>query len=149
MDEDKIELFYRANFINPLKTELFRDFTISLLDMVNDTYPGDDVSTEGYYMSHFKYCFNKVIENFNKEELFFNGNGKEIIEYFYVAMEEAYYKETDKKKTIVYLKNIYDKVFNLEDMNKTQSDLDIFIDIYKKFLILFTKKEHAPVTNTN
>ena len=26
MPEDKIELFYRANFVNPLRVELFRDF---------------------------------------------------------------------------------------------------------------------------
>lgn len=149
MDEDSIELIYRANAINPLKVELFRDFTISLLDTIHDTYPGDDIYSEKYYYNHFRYCFEKVIENFNKESLFFNGDGKDIHDYFYLTLEEAYYKDVEKNKTINILKNVYDKIFDIENMNKTQSDMEIFIDIYKSFIKLFIKKEYAAVTNPN
>ena len=149
MPEDKIELFYRANFVNPLRVELFRDFTISLLDTIHDTYPGDDINFESYYIGHFNYCFQKVIKNFNDEELYFKGDEKEIHEYFYLTLEEAYYKDKDKNKTVNILKNVYDKIFDMEGMNKTQSDMEIFLDIYKSFLKLFIKKVYAPITNSD
>jgi hypothetical protein len=149
LDDDKIELFYRANFINPLKAELFHDFTISLLDTIHASYPGDDVSPDGYYFNHFKFCFDKVIKNFSIEQLFFNGDGKEVSEYFYLTLEETYYKDQNKEKTIFALKNLYNKIFDMENMNKTQSDMDIFLDIYKSFLKLFIKKSHEATTNIN
>ena len=149
MDEDKIELFYRAKFINPLKVELFRDFIISLLDTVHNTYPGDDVYSEHYYENHFNYCFNKVVQNFKEENLYFDGDKKEIHEYFYLTLEEAYYKEQDKPKIIIAFKNIYHKIFDMDNMNKTQSDIELFLYIYKYLLKLFIKKENATVTNSN
>lgn len=149
MDEDQIEIFYRANAINPLKVELFRDFTISLLDTIHDTYPGDDVYSDNYYSNHCTYCFNRVINNFTKENLYFDGVRKEIYEYFYLTLEEAYYKDSEKNKTIIALKNVYDKIFDMESMNKTQSDMEIFLDIYKSFLKLFINKEYEIITNFN
>ncbi len=150
LDDDKIELFYRANFINPLKVELFHDFTISLLETVHNTYPGDDVAPNDYYLNHFRFCFDKVVKNFGAEHLYFDGDDKEISEYFYLTLEETYYKDPNKKETIGALKNIYNKIFDMENMNKTQSDLEIFLDLYKSFVILLKKKpENATVTNTN
>lgn len=149
MDEDKIELFYRANCVNPLKVELFRDFTISLLDTIYDTYPGDDVYTENYFLNHFNYCFKIVIDNFSEEKLYFEGDATELNEYFFITLEESFYLEPNKDKIVNVLKNVYDKIFDMENLNKTQSDMEIFLDIYKSFLKLFIKKEHEAIANTN
>ena len=149
LPDDKIELFYRANFVNPLKVELFKDFTITLLNMMHDTYPGDDVSTDAYYSNHFKFCFDRVIKGFQKEDLFFSGDGKDIYEYFYLTLEETFYKDPNKNKTILALIKVYEKIFNMENMDKTQSDMEIFLDLYKSFIKLFINKAHETTTNLN
>ena len=42
MSQDDITSWYLANNITPELTELFRDFCVSLLDLLKDTYLGDD-----------------------------------------------------------------------------------------------------------
>lgn len=148
VDDDKIELFYRANLINPLKTELYRDFILSLIETIHSTYPGDDVYYDGYYNNHCKFCFDKVVGNFAKEGLYFEGSDGELYEYLYLTMEESYYKEKDEKGNMIKsLKILYEKIFDMENMNKTQSDLEILNEIYKFFNKFFIKKEHEVVTN--
>lgn len=149
MDEDQIELFYRVNYINPLKAELFKDFTISLLDLIHNTYPGDDVYSDDYFLNHFNYCFKRVINNFKSEQLYFDGDDKDLSDYFYSTLEETYYSDKDKDKIILILKSLYDKIFDMESQNKTQSDMEILLDIYKSFLKLFIKKDYATITNSN
>lgn len=141
LDEDQIETFYRINLINPLKVELFRDFTLSLLDIVHATYPGDDIKSDSYFENHFNYCFNKTINNFAKEQLFFNGDDKDIREYFYLTLEETYYNDPNKNNIIDTLKEVYEKIFDMDNIDKTQSDMEIFIDIYRSFFKLFTNNK--------
>jgi hypothetical protein len=128
VDDDKIELFYRANLINPLKIELFKDFIISLIELVHSSYPGDDVYYDDYYLNHCKFCFDKVTANFGKEDLYFDGDSKEIFDYCYLTLEESYYNEKkDKNNMTKSLKILYEKIFDMENMNKTQSDLEILL----------------------
>lgn len=147
VDEEKIDLFYQINTINPLKAELFRDFILSLLETIHDTYPGDDVQQENYFINHFKYAFNKIISNFKEEMVFFTGDDKEVFNYFYLTLEETYYNDKNKITSINALKNLYEKIFDMENLNKTQSDLDIFLDIYKSFSIFNTNKEKNGTTS--
>lgn len=140
LDEDKIELFYRANAINPLRVELFRDFTISLIDTVHNTYPGDDVYKDDYYLKHFNYCFNRVINNFKQENIMFPGDSKDLHDYFFITLEDSYYRDSEKERTSNVLKNLYDRLFDMENVDKTLSDMEIFVDIYKSYLKLFIKK---------
>ena len=42
MDQEDIIAWYLANNIIPELTELFRDFCLSFLNLVKDTYLGDD-----------------------------------------------------------------------------------------------------------
>ena len=149
LPDDKIELFYRANYVNPLRVELFRDFIISLLDVIHDTYPGDDVNSEGYFFNHFKFCVEKVVKNFEAEKLYFNGDFQGVNDYFYLTLEETYYRDPEKSKAVSTLKSVYEKIFDMENLNKTQSDMEIFLDIYKSFIRLFNKQINETVTNSN
>jgi hypothetical protein len=141
VEEDVIDLFYRKNLVNPIKVELFREFTLSLLETIHDTYPGDDVDQENYYLNHFTFAFKKIVSNFKEEHLYFNGDEKEVFDYFYLTLEETYYSDKNKSTIIIYLKDLYEKIFDMENFNKTQSDLEIFLDLYKFFIIFFVNKQ--------
>jgi len=72
---EDVDLWFRINNIYPEKMDLFYDFVISLNNLINDTYLGDDdfgnetkikLSKEDT-VKHFKWCWDKTIENFEKE----------------------------------------------------------------------------------
>ncbi len=76
MSDDDITSWYLANNIIPELTELFRDFCLSFLLIMRETYLGDDEEeqtetkigmTEFQNREHFRWCWNKTIENFKKE----------------------------------------------------------------------------------
>ena len=140
LDEEHVEMFYRAHLINSLRAELFYDFTISLLNVVHSTYPGDDVSSEDYYLNHLRYCFDRVTNDFKKENIEFTGDRSDLFNYFYVTLEETYYKEPDKQISIDGLKILYEHLFNMDIMEKTQSDLEIFLEIYRFYITFLIKK---------
>jgi hypothetical protein len=79
-DEDVIA-WYLANNITIELTNLFRDFIISFLDLLKDTYLGDDTNTDSNLTKvgmtveqkkdHFNWCWEKIVENFKKENINF------------------------------------------------------------------------------
>ena len=77
MTVEEIDAWYRANNIVPEMSDLFRDFCFSLLNLVDTTYLGDDDSgvetkiglSEEDNETHFKWCWNKTIDNFKKENI--------------------------------------------------------------------------------
>jgi len=65
MNQDDINAWYLANNITPELTDLFRDFCISFLNLLKETYLGDDFSennetkvgmTIEQKKSHFDWC---------------------------------------------------------------------------------------------
>ena len=77
---------------------------------------------------HFRWCWNKTIENFQKENIDFkfNNNDSEFFESFFF---EVFYDQPDKE-----IKDNINKFFKeLFDIRskKTKSDIEIFTDIYK------------------
>ena len=137
MDQEDITAWYLANNITPELTELFRDFCFSFLQLLKDTYLGDDFSdnketrvgmTIEQKKDHFKWCWNKTIENFQKENIDFkfNSNDSDFFESFFF---EVFYDQPDQE-----IKDNINKFFKeLFDIRskKTKSDIEIFTDIYK------------------
>lgn len=137
MDQEDITAWYLANNITPELTELFRDFCFSFLQLLKDTYLGDDFSdnketrvgmTIEQKKDHFKWCWNKTIENFQKENIDFkfNINDSDFFESFFF---EVFYDQPDQE-----IKDNINKFFKeLFDIRskKTKSDIEIFTDIYK------------------
>ena len=64
MSKESIGILYATNGIRYDKCELFNDFILSLLMLIFDTYMGDDIMTPSDQEAHFKWCWNKNIENF-------------------------------------------------------------------------------------
>lgn len=137
MDKEDINAWYLANNITPELTELFRDFCFSFLNLLKETYLGDDFSdnretkvgmTTDQKKQHFKWCWNKTIENFNKESIdfIFNDMDAEFFESFFF---EVFYNQPDQKVK-EQIDNFFKQIFDRTTV-KTKSDIEIFTDLYK------------------
>ena len=79
----QIDIWHRAYNISREKTELFHDFLVSLYELVEETFLGADVTEyEEDQKNHFTWCWDKTIENFSKEKIFFKERGN-YYEYFW------------------------------------------------------------------
>ena len=137
MDKEDINAWYLANNITPELTELFRDFCFSFLNLLKDTYLGDDFSdnketkvgmTSEQKKEHFRWCWNKTIKNFNKESIDFRFNDSDS-EFFESFFFEVFYNQPDQKVK-EQIENFFNQIFD-RGMKKTKSDIEIFTDIYK------------------
>ena len=148
LNPDDVEVWFKVNNIYIEKLELFSDFSHSLNYLIRETYLGDDEEvgnetkirlSEDDKKKHFKWCWNKTIDNFEKENLFFERDG-EHYEYFESFFMEIFYDQKEKK-----VRDSIEKFFSeLFDMEKsyTKSDLDMIHSIYKSLdKTLSTKKK--------
>jgi hypothetical protein len=134
VDIEDLQLWIDGNGICFQKFDLFNDFVSSLVSLVYETYLGDDVASSTNIKldnedneKHFNWCWDKVIENFNKEEIFFEKNG-EHYEFFKGFLIETFYNQ--KINAVKFsLEKFFDEIFNL-DSPHTLSDLDLLKQIY-------------------
>jgi hypothetical protein len=136
LNPEHVDRWFRVNNIIPEKLELYYDFSLSLYYLVSTTYLGDDDSFNDTKVKmsdkdnedHFKWCWNKIISNFLKENITFNEEGEHFI-YFKNLFEEIYY---DKKSQIPRnsVEVFFNDIFNREK-SYTQVDLDLIYNIYK------------------
>ena len=133
---EEFEIWFRSNDITNEKLELFLDFSNSLNSIIIETYlgePNDSNETkitlsEEDNKKHFEWCWGKVIDNFEKENIKFSKSG-EHQEYFKNFYDDIFYNQKDEK-----IRHSIGKFFtDLFDLNKTftHSDLDMILSIYK------------------
>ena len=136
VDPEEVDIWFKVNNIIPEKMELYYDFCYSLFSLMVSTYLGGTPETyeTGVLMNdednlqHFKWCWSKNIENFNREEINFNNEG-EHFDYFYSLFTEVFY--TQKREEIRNsINNFFDDLFNREKPF-TQVDLDLVYNLYK------------------
>jgi hypothetical protein len=135
LNKEEVDIWFRTNNIIPEKMELYYDFCNSLYLKITETYLGDSESgetkiamTDEDKENHFNWCWKKTLEDFQKEEIFFEEDGDHYT-YFKIFFEEIFYKQEDKK-----IRNSIDIFFrDVFDFEKTftRSDLDMILEIYK------------------
>jgi hypothetical protein len=145
MTYEEIDAWYKANNIIPEMSDLFRDFCVSLLQLVQKTYLGDtpeDIKetkiglTQEDKDAHFNWCWKTNIKNFEKENIRFS-NSKDTYEYFKTFYMDVYYNQQQDE-----VKKSLDVFFGLLFTRKnkhSKSDIEMFTEIYKlleKSLIL-------------
>ncbi len=127
--KNQIDIWYRVYNISREKTELFHDFLISLNELVETTYLGVDVlEKEEDQIGHFKWCWDKIIENFSKEKIHFKERGNHM-EHFLTFYLEAFYVEPIEDK-IILINEYFNNLFNFTH-RKSKSELDMLTEIYK------------------
>lgn len=127
---EDVDIWFRVNNVIPEKLELFSDFSHSLNLLIVETYLGEPTSSNETKITlsqednqkHFEWCFNKVVDNFIKEEINFNHKG-EHYDYFKSFFDEVFYNQKEEKVR----KSIRDFFNDLFNLNKsfTKSDLDL------------------------
>lgn len=137
LNSEDITLWFNVNNIIVEKLDLFFDFTISLANLIQETYLGNFgeknemtiVLNDEEINNHFDWCWNKIVQNFKKEKIDFNLTG-EHKEYFYNFFTEAFYNQ---KNEIVRnsINKFYENIFNVNGQY-TKSDLDMLTELYKK-----------------
>lgn len=133
---EEVDLWFKSNNIVPEKLELFSDFSQSLNDLITETYLGENDSpnetkvsmTDEDKTNHFIWCWNKVIENFSKEEIKFNKKG-EHFDYFISFFQEIFYRQ-ENKKVRDSVNGFFEELFDLTKPF-TKSDLDMINSLYK------------------
>jgi hypothetical protein len=128
---EQIEYLNTINQVVPERVELYCDFAISLCYLIHDTYLGDDtIVDEDHLLTHFNWCWNTNMENFEKENTRFKKNGEHY--YYYLNyFTEIYYKNENKSKLLFNkIIEFWENVLSL-NKRKTKSEYDVFIDIYK------------------
>ena len=125
----QVDIWYRTYNISREKLNLFHDFLISLYELIDETYMGEDVMLiEEDQKNHFNWCWDKVIDNFSKERIYFKSRGN-YHEYLWNFFLEAYYFTKIDNKPV----KISEYFYKLFDFNyiKTRSELDMVTEIYK------------------
>ena len=125
---NQIEVWYKAYNIIREKTELFYDFVIGLYELIDSTYLGPDVIvTQEEQLNHFNWCWNKTIQNFEKESITFKESGQHH-DYLWDFFYEAYYLNDNFNNNRI--KEYFTKLFQF-NFRKTRSELDMLTEIYK------------------
>jgi len=125
----QIELVYESNQIVYERADLYHEFILTLDDLIESTYLGHDMMDEQERLNHFKWCWNKTCDLINTNVIKFNKNDEAYI-YFLDLYFDTFYNES----SISYLdvKMYWDFIFNYK-IEKTRSDIDRFIKLYKIF----------------
>ena len=101
---DEVDIWLKINNIIPEKMELFSDFSQSLYDLMRMTYLGESTNsyetkitlTEEDNKKHFEWCWVKIIDNFQKENIVFYKKG-EHFDYFQSFFDEIFYNLSLKR----------------------------------------------------
>jgi hypothetical protein len=136
LNHEEVDVWFRVNNIYPEKLELFSDFTHSLNTLIVDTFLGDETeSTETKInlsdednRKHFEWCWNKVVDNFNKEKIIFEKKGDHY-DYFESFFFEIFYNQKEKELRLS-IDKFFNDLFNTKT-SFTKSDLDMIGTIYK------------------
>ena len=128
--QSEIDRWIKVNGITIEMSSLLFDFISSLYSLVNETYLGEDyVTTNEDRDKHFDWCWSKVINNFEKESIYFNDYG-EHYEYFRVFFEDTFYNNP-KPNVIHRVRLFFTELFEPPIGKRTKSELDVYSEMYK------------------
>jgi hypothetical protein len=135
VDKEEVKLWLEVNDICYHKFELYSDFVNSLVELIYDTYLGNDTNKTTNIVledednsKHFDWCWERVIDNFRKENITFLKEG-EHYEFFKGFIIETFYNQTINEVKFS-LDKFFKEIFYLDGPH-TMSDLDLLKQIYK------------------
>ena len=135
VDIDDLQLWIDKNNICYNKFDLYRDFVSSLVNLIYETYLGNDVNNSTNIVlssddnsKHFDWCWEKTISNFRKENIQFNNVGEHYDFFKGFILETFYNQSIDAVK--FSLNRFFDEIFNLDALH-TMSDLDLLKQVYR------------------
>jgi hypothetical protein len=132
LTDEELTLLYKANNICYERCGLYSDFLQSIMDLIKETYLGDDVVISADDReSHFKWCLNKIIINFKDESINFTRT-PEIYDLLHTYAFDFFYNEKDKDNMTDKMVKYWEHIFKYSAI-KTKSELDTMVDVYRIF----------------
>ena len=134
LPQEEIIIWFNIHNMLYEKIELYGDISKSLNYIISDTYLGDEVSETKITLSnedkesHFDWCWNKMVENFRKENVIIK-HGGEHKDYFKSFFDDTFYNQgkIEIRKSIT---KFFEEIFDT-NRNYTKSDLDLLTELYK------------------
>lgn len=130
MSEDEMWKLNSANNIEPEAVELYVDFIVSLIDLIDSTYLGKDImNDEKNQNNHFNWCWNKTLANFQLENIKFSQKGDHY-DYFKEYIKDVYYVGAEKSSAnIENIIAFWKRIMSIDTI-KTKSEYDLFQEVY-------------------
>ena len=135
INKEDIDTWFKINNILPEKLELYYDFSYSLYDLIRKTFLGEEDNSETKIkmseediLNHFKWCWNKTVENFSKENIFFVKTD-ESYEYFKSFFMDVFYNQ-DQEVVKNSLNDFFTSIFSRKNQH-SKSDIEMFTELYK------------------
>jgi len=129
--KQQIDIWYRAYNISRERIELFHDFLASLYELIDQTYLGPELfDIEENQKNHFTWCWDKTVDNFSKEKIYFKERGNHYEYLWNFFLEAYYYNQLDGVK--IRIQEYFTILFDF-NYRKTRSELDMLTEIYKIF----------------
>jgi hypothetical protein len=134
LPKDEIIIWFNIHNMSYEKIELYGDITKSLNQIISDTYLGDNNSETKIVLSeedkqlHFDWCWDKMVENFRKENIIIK-HGGEHKDYFKSFFTDTFYSQT-KESLRGSIGKFLGEIFDT-DMSYSKSDLDLLTELYK------------------
>jgi hypothetical protein len=132
--KDEIIIWFNIHNMYYEKIKLYGDIFKSLNYVIADTHMGDEFRetkitlTNEDNQNHFNWCWNKVVEDFRKENIIIGeeGDHKEYLNSFF---NDTFYDQPDTKvRESIY--TFLDDIFNVHN-DFVKPDLDILTEYYK------------------
>jgi hypothetical protein len=130
LPKEKTKDFFNQQNVKVEQTDLFIDFTITLLSLLYDSYLGDDtITNDTDRYNHFNWVWKKTLNQYKKEKIKFKEDGYHK-DYFWYFLHENFYVAKDKDKIVIGMKEFFRSVLDITK-DKTMSDIDNMKIIYE------------------
>lgn len=121
------------------RVELYKDFTINLLNYIYDTYLGKEYLKSEYDIrGHFTWCYRKTLKDFEKEGIFFYEN-EELYDYFFLYYKDQFYGKKNPELLSFY-ENFWENIFDTKKTKK-RNIFEVLLELYEIFDKSINKKE--------
>ena len=114
------------------RVEIYKDFTINLTNYIIDYYLDNvTLSNDVDIKNHYNFCFNKVCDEFKKEEIDFTNNDG-IREYYYTFFYNQFYKIDNEGITAEYYEKFWRNIFDIKKQ-KSKNMINTLVEVYSVF----------------
>jgi len=112
------------------RVEIYKDFAFNLLYYIHHYYiDRESLSDDIDIKNHYNWCFNKVCDEFKKENINF-GENEELREYFFTYYYHRFYTcDNTQDTSINYYEKFWKNVFEI-DKQKNKNAINVLIEIY-------------------
>ena len=130
---NELELIYTSNNIVFERVDLYRDFILTLNDLILTTYLGDDFTNDEEQINHFNWCWKSTCNSLRHGKIDFTDNLDANVYFINFYFDTFYTVDKDDESNNIYkIAQVWETIFNY-NIKKPRTDLDTFLTLYRVF----------------